>query len=419
MIMTLPNRTNYSVEGNRKDPADSNSNHNKSLDPLASAATAYLAAPPSSAPTFSSFQTPSGLLDVNQIKQQPDIKSDHTVPSLPLVPSNNGSGNAYDAYRNTGVERLSMEDIQEKKNFVLKHRLQSSMLRIVEYCRSEGIIPSLPPSLYTPVQRPSDYSLNEFLEAQGIEFPEDDQVTTEDGEFTCKLVALKNAYTDELEKLNRVCNEFIAKLTAVLTEQGRLRLVTQQEVAAKSMAIQQKFDFVRNQLRSNVCSAISLLQKQYNHLSKKRRRSLTKHATEILSKWFKDNISDPYPSDEQKSMLATQCVLSLTQVNNWFGNKRIRFKKKEQERAMPDANHAANASKVDPNAGNVMMLGTAAGGAPFGAFQHHQHLQQLQQHQLQQSSGGDSPDGLGSPNESGDGDDSYSASPPLKVAKMF
>lgn len=409
MSMTLPNRTNYSVES-RKEPEALNNGH-KEL----ALGNAY---PSVTSPTpFSSFQVAPGL-PLQEIKQQqlpkPDIvKSDHTVPSLALV---NGAPQGYDAYRNGGVERLSVEDIQEKKNYVMKHRLQTSMLQIVEYCRNEGIIPSLPPSLYTPPQRPADYSLNEFLEAQGIEFPEDEQISPDD-EFTQKLVALKNAYTDELEKLNRVCNEFITKLTAVLTEQGRLRLVTQQEIAAKSMAIQQKFDFVRNQLRSNVCSAITLLQKQYNHLSKKRRRSLSKNATEILNKWFRDNLNDPYPSDEQKSMLATQCVLSLTQVNNWFGNKRIRFKKKEQERQTEaGGSSSSGAPKLDPNLGGnlLMMPGNGAGGG-FVPFQNGHPLQQLQpalHHSV------DSPDGLGSPNENGDGD-SYGSSPRAKHPKLF
>jgi len=310
-----------------------------------------------------------------------------------------------------------MEDIQEKKNYVMKHRLQNSMIQIVEYCRNEGIIPSLPPSLYTPPPRPADYSLNEFLEAQGIECPEDEQIPPDD-EFTSKLVALKSAYTEELEKLNRVCSEFIGKLSAVLNEQARLRLVSQPEIQAKSMAIQQKFDFVRNQLRSNVCSAITLLQKQYNHLSKKRRRSLSKNATEILNKWFRDNLNDPYPSDEQKSMLATQCVLSLTQVNNWFGNKRIRFKKKEQERHIEAG--TANNGKMDPSMGTNLLMVPQGNGASAGfvQFPPNPHLQQLPP-PLHQSI--DSPDGLGSPNENGDGDgDSrYCSSPRAKHPKLF
>jgi len=294
--------------------------------------------------------------------------------------ANNNNAVPYDSFRSPSVDRLSQEDIVEKKNYVQKHRLQPHMLQIVEYCRNEGIIPNLPASLYTPPQQQTDYSLNEFLETQGIECPEDDSnVSKDEDEFTFKLVQLKSAYNEELEKLNRVCNDFISKLQVVLQDQSKMRVVTQQELAAKTLVIQQKFDFVRNQLRTNVCNAILVLQKQYNHQSKKRRRSLSKRATDVLNQWFFDHINDPYPSDEEKSMLAAQCVLSMNQVNNWFGNKRIRYKRKCMEQ--------------DTRYGK----GDEHGAVPNG------------EHQVSGliTSGGhrsvESPDGLGSPE---DGDDS-------------
>ncbi len=70
-----------------------------------------------------------------------------------------------------------------------------------------------------------------------------------------------------------------------------MRIVTQQELQAKSIVIQQKFDFVRNQLRTNVCNAILVLQKQYNHQAKKRSRRLSKQATDLLNQWFFDHIN--------------------------------------------------------------------------------------------------------------------------------
>lgn len=43
-----------------------------------------------------------------------------------------------------------------------------------------------------------------------------------------------------------------------------------------------------------------------------------------------------YPSEEAKEELARQCNVTVAQVSNWFGNKRIRYKKnlgKEQDEA--------------------------------------------------------------------------------------
>lgn len=218
-----------------------------------------------------------------------------------------------------------MEEIQEKKNNLQKHHLHSHMLQIIEYCKKEGVIPNLPPSLLQP-SPPTDYSLTEFLELQGIESPEDEYELKND-EFSFKLQQLKVAYGEELDKLNKVCSDFITRIMILLREQGQIRHVSEQEVQAKTLIIQNKFDYVRNQLRTNVCNAILVLQKQYRHLPKKR-RSLSKKATDVLNRWFFDHINDPYPSDEEKGMLAAQCVLSLNQVNNWFGNKRIRYKRR-------------------------------------------------------------------------------------------
>jgi len=377
-MMTLPNRTNYIVE--RK--AEGEHAYQKQEVPHQ---------PYSQANTGFPFQPPEAKQHSPEIAKPHDNHEADTLRSGSKLSAGSGTvspanvnSNSYDSYRTTSVERLSQEDIQEKKNYVQKHRLQQHMLQIVEYCRNEGIIPNLPPNLYTPPQQQTDYSLNEFLETQGIECPEDDAVVSkEDDEFTFKLVQLKSAYNEELEKLNRVCNDFISKLQAVLQDQAKMRVVTPQELSAKSLVIQQKFDFVRNQLRTNVCNAILVLQKQYNHQSKKRRRSLSKRATDILNQWFFDHINDPYPSDEEKSMLAAQCVLSMNQVNNWFGNKRIRYKRKCMEQ---DSRYG----KSDEHAGEH-----PAGGIT-GLLTHR---------------GIDSPDGLGSPTE--DGDEPYT--PPRRA----
>ena len=37
--------------------------------------------------------------------------------------------------------------------------------------------------------------------------------------------------------------------------------------------------------------------------------------------------SNPYPSEEAKEELARKCGITVSQIANWFGNKRIRFKK--------------------------------------------------------------------------------------------
>lgn len=63
-------------------------------------------------------------------------------------------------------------------------------------------------------------------------------------------------------------------------------------------------------------------------VGEKRRRSLGKRATEVLTAWFFQNINDPYPSEEDKARLSQECGMTMNQINNWFGNKRMRYKRK-------------------------------------------------------------------------------------------
>lgn len=65
----------------------------------------------------------------------------------------------------------------------------------------------------------------------------------------------------------------------------------------------------------------------------KRRRNLSRHATDVLNRWFFLHLYDPYPTDEEKARLAQDAGLTLNQCNNWFGNKRMRYKRKMLDQA--------------------------------------------------------------------------------------
>lgn len=216
-MMTLPNRANYIVE-RKAEGGDHAYQKQEVTHQTYSPSNGFPFQPPEAKHPPEIAKPPHEPHDQDALRNSNKAAANGTVS-----PNTNVNPNTYDSYRNTSVDRLSQEDILEKKNYVQKHRLQQHMLQIVEYCRNEGIIPNLPPNLYTPSQQQTDYSLNEFLETQGIECPEDDAaVSKEDDEFTFKLVQLKSAYNEELEKLNRVCNDFIGKLQAVLQDQAKV-----------------------------------------------------------------------------------------------------------------------------------------------------------------------------------------------------
>ena len=78
--------------------------------------------------------------------------------------------------------------------------------------------------------------------------------------------------------------------------------------------------------------------------ARRKRRNFSKKSTEILNEYFYSHLANPYPSEEAKEELARRCNITVSQVSNWFGNKRIRYKKnivKAQEEANMFAARAA------------------------------------------------------------------------------
>ena len=99
--------------------------------------------------------------------------------------------------------------------------------------------------------------------------------------------------------------------------------------------VHKKFVFIQGQLKQSTCEAVMILRSRFLD-NRRKRRNFTKKATEILNEYFYSNLSNPYPSEEVKEELARKANITVSQVSNWFGNKRIRYKKnitKAQEEA--------------------------------------------------------------------------------------
>ncbi|OAA80721.1 Homeodomain-related protein [Akanthomyces lecanii RCEF 1005] len=61
-------------------------------------------------------------------------------------------------------------------------------------------------------------------------------------------------------------------------------------------------------------------------VTSKRASTRTAKKTRPLSHWFACHLDHPYPSEDDKADLASQCGLSRTQVINWFANARRRHR---------------------------------------------------------------------------------------------
>jgi hypothetical protein len=90
--------------------------------------------------------------------------------------------------------------------------------------------------------------------------------------------------------------------------------------------IRQKFSSIQMQLKQSTCEAVMILRSKFLD-ARRKRRNFSKQAKEILDAYFCSHLSNPYPNVETKEELARKCGISILQVSNWFGNKRIRYKK--------------------------------------------------------------------------------------------
>uniref|UniRef100_A0A0M3HR41 Homeobox domain-containing protein n=1 Tax=Ascaris lumbricoides TaxID=6252 RepID=A0A0M3HR41_ASCLU len=134
------------------------------------------------------------------------------------------------------------------------------------------------------------------------------------------------------------------EVAQILQRQRYFRPITQADIEKCRYEICTKVDGYQNQLKQLTCQKIMMLRSRYLDISsasplcpplydymrlkfRKKRRNFSKDATRILTGFFHSHIEHPYPSEAEKTELARKCNLSVNQVSNWFGNKRIRFRK--------------------------------------------------------------------------------------------
>ncbi|KAF3835684.1 hypothetical protein F7725_028242 [Dissostichus mawsoni] len=104
----------------------------------------------------------------------------------------------------------------------------------------------------------------------------------------------------------------------------------------------------------------------------RKRRNFNKQATEILNEYFYSHLSNPYPSEEAKEELGKKCAITVAQVSNWFGNKRIRYKKNigkfQEEANMYAARTAVNATNASSHGSQANSPSTPNSAGSAGSF---------------------------------------------------
>ncbi|KAK6195056.1 hypothetical protein SNE40_000567 [Patella caerulea] len=193
----------------------------------------------------------------------------------------------------------------------------------------------------------------------------------EHSDYRAKLAQIRQIYHTELEKYEQACNEFTTHVVNLLREQSRTRPIAPKEIERMVGIIRKKFSAIEMQLKQSTCEAVMILRSRFLD-ARRKRRNFSKQATEVLNEYFYSHLSNPYPSEEAKEELARKCSITVSQISNWFGNKRIRYKKnigKAQEEANMYAAKAARAASGPPTPHQDPSTPQSTGGYGIGSSQ--------------------------------------------------
>ncbi|CAF1521747.1 unnamed protein product [Rotaria magnacalcarata] len=254
----------------------------------------------------------------------------------------------------------SLDEAQARKHAFNQSRLKPAFFQVLCEIKEKTAINTR----NLPDEEPPDSQLmrlDNMLIAEGIAGPErtggsssarsanaaasiNDDSALEHGDYRAKLTQIRQLYHSELEKYEQACNDFTSHVINLLREQSRARPISPREIDRMVMIIRKKFSSIQLQLKQSTCEAVMILRSRFLD-ARRKRRNFSKTATEVLNEYFYSHLSNPYPSEEAKEELARKCSISVSQVSNWFGNKRIRYKKnigKAQEEANLYASKLAN-----------------------------------------------------------------------------
>lgn len=262
----------------------------------------------------------------------------------------------------------SLDEAQARKHALNCHRMKPALFSVLCEIKEKTVL-SIRGAQEEEPPDPQLMRLDNMLIAEGVAGPEkgggsaaaaaaaaasggglgQQENAIEHSDYRAKLAQIRQIYHTELEKYEQACNEFTTHVMNLLREQSRTRPIAPKEIDRMVNIIHRKFNAIQVQLKQSTCEAVMILRSRFLD-ARRKRRNFSKQATEILNEYFYSHLSNPYPSEEAKEELARKCSITVAQVSNWFGNKRIRYKKnigKAQEEAnLYAAKNAAAADSV-------------------------------------------------------------------------
>lgn len=216
------------------------------------------------------------------------------------------------------------------KQQLLRHRLKDTLYEVLCEQKQKTAL-SVITSEDECTDDPQTVRLDNMLIAEGIVDPENEGRDSEAGsseqaEYVEKLQEIRTAFNRNFRKIEEKSEMFTFHLAELLKEQSNLRPISEKEIQQMVNIIRRKFLFLQVQLKQKTCENVMVLRSRFLD-ARRKRRNFSKEAIQLLNEYFNANLHNPYPSENVKEELALKCRISVSQVSNWFGNKRIRYKK--------------------------------------------------------------------------------------------
>ncbi|KAL0992634.1 hypothetical protein UPYG_G00096030 [Umbra pygmaea] len=238
----------------------------------------------------------------------------------------------------------SLDEAQARKHALNCHRMKPALFSVLCEIKEKTVLSIRGVQDEDPPD-PQIMRLDNMLLAEGVSGPEKgggsaaaaaaaaaaggspgSDGSIEHSDYRAKLAQIRQIYHSELEKYEQACSEFTNHVMNLLREQSRTRPISPKEIERMVGIIHRKFSSIQMQLKQSTCEAVMILRSRFLD-ARRKRRNFNKQATEVLNEYFYSHLSNPYPSEEAKEELAKKCAITVSQVSNWFGNKRIRYKK--------------------------------------------------------------------------------------------
>lgn len=308
----------------------------------------------------------------------PDASNGNGVEGESESPKYSDINNILDQILN--ITDQSLDEAQARKHTLNCHRMKPALFSVLCEIKEKTVL-SLRNLNDEDPPDPQLMRLDNMLIAEGVAGPDkgggataqpssipSPETSIEHSDYKAKLAQIRTIYHQELEKYDQGCQEFTTHVMNLLREQSRTRPITPKEIERMVTIIHKKFNSIQIQLKQSTCEAVMILRSRFLD-ARRKRRNFSKKSSEILNEYFYSNLSNPYPSEEIKEELGRKCSITVSQVSNWFGNKRIRYKKnivKAQEEANMYAAKAAQAA-VSPGGspGPMMSPGSQWGGSSY------------------------------------------------------